>query len=60
MNFRQTNQIDPNKVWDKDSLKELRKTAIDDDLLNRYKDEQLIDIFNTVAEIGTERNYDQP
>lgn len=60
MNFRQTNQIDPNKVWDKDSLKELRKTAIDDDLLNRYKDEQLIDIFNTVADIGTERNYDQP
>lgn len=60
MNFRQTNQIDPNKVWDKDSLKELRKTAIDDDLLNRYKDEQIIDIFNTVAEIGTERNYDQP
>lgn len=60
MNFRQTNQIDPNKVWDKNSLKELRKTAIDDDLLNRYKDEQLIDIFNTVADIGTERNYDQP
>lgn len=60
MNFRQTNQIDPNKVWDKDSLKELRKTAIDDDLLNRYKDEQLIDIFNTVADIGTEHNYDQP
>lgn len=60
MNFRQTNQIDPNKVWDKDSLKELRKTAIDDDLLNRYKDEQIIDIFNTVADIGTERNYDQP
>lgn len=60
MNFRQVNQIDPDKVWDKDSLKELKKTAIDDDLLNRYKNDQLIDLFNTVAYIGSNDSYDQP
>lgn len=60
MDFREINNIDPNQVWDKKALKELKKTGTDVDLLNRYKDDQLLDLFNTVADIGTERNYDQP
>lgn len=59
MDFREINNIDPNQVWDKKALKELKKTGTDVDLLNRYKDDQLLDLFNTVADIGTERNYDQ-
>lgn len=60
MDFREINNIDPNQVWDKKALKKLKKTGTDVDLLNRYKDDQLLDLFNTVADIGTERNYDQP
>lgn len=60
MDFRQINNIDPSQVWDKKALKELKKTGTDVDLLNRYKDDQLLDLFNTVADIGTERNYVQP
>ena len=60
MDFREINNIDPNQVWDKKALKELKKTGTDVDLLNRYKDDQLLDLFNTVADIGTKRNYDQP
>lgn len=60
MDFREINNIDPNQVWDKKALKELKKTGTDVDLLNRYKDDQLLDLFNTVADISTERNYDQP
>lgn len=60
MDFRQINNIDPSQVWDKKALKELKKTGTDVDLLNRYKDDQLLDLFNTVADIGTKRNYDQP
>ena len=60
MDFREINNIDPNQVWDKKALKELKKTGTDVDLLNRYKDDQLLDLFNTVADIGTERNYVQP
>lgn len=60
MDFREINNIDPNQVWDKKALKELKKTGTDVDLLNRYEDDQLLDLFNTVADIGTERNYDQP
>lgn len=60
MDFRQINNIDPSQVWNKKALKELKKTGTDVDLLNRYKDDQLLDLFNTVADIGTERNYDQP
>lgn len=60
IDFREINNIDPNQVWDKKALKELKKTGTDVDLLNRYKDDQLLDLFNTVADIGTERNYDQP
>lgn len=52
MDFRETNNIDPNQVWDKKALKELKKTGTDVDLLNRYKDEQILDLFNTVADTG--------
>lgn len=56
MQVREANQIDPNKVWDKESYKEFKKNAIDFNFLNRYSDDTVIDIFNNVADAGDIRN----
>lgn len=47
--FRQANNIDPNTVYDKNSFKELKKNAIDYNLINTFKDEEVIDLLNNVA-----------
>lgn len=57
MELREANQLDPLKVWEKKDIKELRKTGTDYDILNRYKDEDILDLFNTVADNST---YDIP
>lgn len=49
MQFRQANNIDPNTVYDKNSFKELKKNAIDYNLINTFKDEEVIDLLNNVA-----------
>lgn len=49
MQFRQANNIDPNTVYDKNSFKELKKNAIDYNLINIFKDEEVIDLLNNVA-----------
>ena len=49
MQVREANNIDPNKIWDMESLKEFKKTATDFNFLNRYSDDALLEIFNTVA-----------
>jgi hypothetical protein len=49
MQVREANNIDPYKIWDMESLKEFKKTAIDFNFLNRYSDEALLEIFNNVA-----------
>ena len=52
MQLREANNIDPNQVWDKKQLKEFKKNAIDYNILNRYSDEQILRLFNEVADIG--------
>lgn len=49
MQFRQANNIDPNTVYDKNSFKELKKNAVDYNLINTFKDEEVIDLLNNVA-----------
>lgn len=49
MQFRQANNIDPNTVYDKNNFKELKKNAIDYNLINMFKDEEVIDLLNNVA-----------
>ena len=49
MQFRQANNIDPNTIYDKNSFKELKKNAIDYNLINTFKDEEVIDLLNNVA-----------
>lgn len=49
MQFRQANNLDPNIVYDKDSFRELRKTAIDYNLINTFKEDEVIDLLNNVA-----------
>ncbi|WP_277265255.1 hypothetical protein [Prevotella corporis] len=49
MQFRQANNINPNTVYDKNSFKELKKNAIDYNLINTFKDEEVIDLLNNVA-----------
>ena len=56
MQVREANQIDPNKVWDEESLKEFKKTATDFNFLHRYNDDTVIDIFNNVADAGNIQN----
>lgn len=57
MELREANQLDPLKVWEKKDIKALKKTGIDYDILNRYKDEDILELFNTVADNS---NYDIP
>lgn len=52
MQLREANNIDPNQVWDKKQLKEFKKNAIDFNILNKYSDEQILRLFNEVADIG--------
>ena len=56
MQVREANKIDPNKVWDKESYKEFKKTATDFNFLNRYSDDAVIEIFNNVADAGNLSN----
>lgn len=49
MQFRQANNIDPNTVYDKNNFKELKKNVIDYNLINTFKDEEVIDLLNNVA-----------
>lgn len=49
MQFRQANNIDPNTIYDKNSFKELKKNAVDYNLINTFKDEEVIDLLNNVA-----------
>lgn len=49
MQFRQANNIDPNTIYDKNSFKELKKNAVDYNLINIFKDEEVIDLLNNVA-----------
>lgn len=49
MQFRQANNINPNTVYDKNNFKELKKNAIDYNLINMFKDEEVIDLLNNVA-----------
>lgn len=47
--FRQANNLDPNTIYDKDSFRELRKTATDYNLINTFKEDEVIDLLNNVA-----------
>lgn len=49
MQFRQANNLDPNTIYDKDSFRELRKTATDYNLINTFKEDEVIDLLNNVA-----------
>lgn len=49
MQFRQANNLDPNIIYDKDSFRELRKTATDYNLINTFKEDEVIDLLNNVA-----------
>ena len=49
MQFRQANNLDPNTVYDKDSFRELRKIATDYNLINTFKEDEVIDLLNNVA-----------
>lgn len=49
MQFRQANNLDPNTVYNKDSFRELRKTATDYNLINTFKEDEVIDLLNNVA-----------
>lgn len=49
MQFRQANNLDPNTVYDKYSFRELRKTAVDYNLINAFKEDEVIDLLNNVA-----------
>ena len=49
MQFRQANNLDPNTVYNKDSFRELRKTATDYNLINMFKEDEVIDLLNNVA-----------
>lgn len=49
MQFRQANNLDPNTVYDKDNFRELRKTATDYNLINTFKEDEVIDLLNNVA-----------
>lgn len=55
MQFRQANNIDPNTIYDKSNYRELKKTAIDYNLINTFKDEEVIDLLNNVA-MGNDPN----
>lgn len=49
MQFRQANNLNPNTIYDKDSFRELRKTAVDYNLINTFKEDEVIDLLNNVA-----------
>lgn len=49
MQFRQANNLDPNIIYDKDIFRELRKTATDYNLINTFKEDEVIDLLNNVA-----------
>lgn len=51
MELRKANSIDPNKEWTEDEVKQLRKTGIDFNILNRYKPKQVTRLFNEVAQV---------
>lgn len=56
MQLREANDIDPTVVWDKKMLKEFKKNAQDFNILNRYDDDIILDLFNNVADAGNIQN----
>lgn len=58
MEFRKANNLSPSEIIDKERLKELKKSAKDFDLLFRYKDDELLDLFNNVAQVDNPLNND--
>lgn len=52
MELRKANNIDPNKEWTEDEIKQLRKTGTDFNILNRYKPKQVTRLFNEVAQVA--------
>lgn len=52
MELRKANNIDPNKEWTEDTIKQLRKTGTDFNILNRYKPKQVTRLFNEVAQVA--------
>lgn len=56
MELRKANNIDPNKVWTEKEIKQLRKSGIDFNILNRYKPEQVTRLFNEVAQLKPTSN----
>ena len=57
MQFREKNNLNPNTVWDKESLKELKKNAVDFSILNRYNDDEVLRLLNEVADTGDIDNF---
>ena len=49
MQLREANGIDPNQIWDKESLNEFKENAKDFNIMNRYDDDTVLDLFNNVA-----------
>lgn len=49
MELRQSNQIDPSKVWTEEEVNKLQGT--DFNILNRYKPKQVVKLFNEVAQV---------
>jgi hypothetical protein len=49
MSFRQLNNIDPTKIYNLKNIQELRKNGKDMDLLNKFTDQEMVDLLNNVA-----------
>lgn len=52
MEFRKQNNLDPTKTYTEEDLDEIRKSAKDVNLLNRYSDEVLLQLINKVASVS--------
>ena len=61
MNIRITNKLDPKKRWTLDDINRLKRdlNTKDDNILNRYTDESLLQLFNDVAYIPEKVQYAQ-
>ena len=60
MQFRKDNNINPNQIWTKQQIQDLRKNnnIKDYDLLNRYDDDFLLFLFNDIAQNNQQNNQD--
>ena len=67
MELRKAYGIHPSKVWNLDEIKNLQKNAIDVrngssghyDILNRYSPEQILQLFNNIAQNKSSNIPDQ-